>query len=855
MTSTRRRIGATYRLQLAGLRCTDVAAIVPYLATLGIETLYLSPVSRARTGSAHGYDVVDPNELDPAFGTTADFDALLSTVEEADMNVLLDIVPNHMAASDENAMWNEVLESGQEGTRGGYFDIDWEAGDGRVLLPVLGQPLADVIAGGELGLALHDGVAVLTYGERFFPLAHAGSERHGASAAQLDVPGLLEDQHYRLAYWRCAPDELNYRRFFDINDLVGVRLEDAAVYADSHRLILELARDDRIAGLRIDHVDGLADPADYLGRLCGDLQRDGARPVVLVEKILAQGEEIEADWDVDGATGYEFAALVGGLFIDAPGAEAIAGDIASLTGDDRSFAERVVGAKLDVLERLFPAQLDRVARSCAQAVASDRAASDLSLRAVRRAAAALIANLGVYRTYGAPGRPLSPAGIEWLKLAVTSAEANLDAEGRRALAAIASLYLDPARLQVACSGDDTAAAVAGFQQLAGAVMAKGGEDTAAYSPGRSLAGVDVGTDPDEPALSVGSFHEAMAERFVRTPSALNATSTHDSKRSEDVRCRLAVLSEMPAGWLSAIETFRTVNAPYRTLLDGFDVPDPAEEIYLYETLVGTYPLTQGASTDYVARIQQHMEKVLREAKRHSSWTEPSVQYEAAVKEFVSSVLAPGNAAFLGLLDGVTADIGPAGAANSLAQTLLRVTAPGVPDTYQGTERWALTLVDPDNRFPVDFSKAAGILDGLDSESESAPSLLSNWQNGRVKLAVLARALRLRRRHHRTFDEGAYVPLSATGTGAEHVVAFARVGTEHLAMTAVVRHNRTLAGAGAFAIGASFADGAVVLPGRIDGTLTDVLTGRDLDGTGGSIPLSELFAELPVALLSTVTTPS
>ena len=322
-------------------------------------------------------------------------------------------------------------------------------------------------------------------------------------------------------------------------------------------------------------------------------------------------------------------------------------------------------------------------------------------------------------------------------------------------------------------------------------MAKGGEDTAAYNAGRLLATVEVGSDPDDAARRLDDFHEAMSDRLLRTPMALSATSTHDSKRSEDLRSRLAVLSEMPARWSASLETFRAVNAPHRCQRGAGDVPDAAEETYLYETLVGSFPLSGEVSTEYVARIEQHMEKAVREAKRHSSWTDPNEHYESLVRHFVSSVLSPANGVFLSLLGQLSNEIGPAGAANSLGLCLLRVVAPGVPDTYQGTERWSLALVDPDNRRYVDLSEAASVLDNLDYFDDlgsglSSSSLLSTWEDGRVKLAVLARSLRLRRAHAGTFEDGAYLPLAATGVGGEHVIAFARIAVDHFAVAAAVQ---------------------------------------------------------------------
>ena len=844
---TDRRLGSTYRLQLNGLGFARARQLVPYLHALGIETLYVSPVTMAAPGSTHGYDVIDPTRLDPALGSDGELEALLGELAQRGMAMLIDIVPNHMAAVAENPWWWDVLARGRGSAFARYFDIDWTRYQGKVLLPVLGRSLAEVIANAELAVRFEDGVPVLSYFDRRFPIDPDGPDQlirslvtntRGASYAEA-ILELLDRQHYRLASWRLSRHEGNYRRFFDVDGLVGLRVEDPVVYEATHPLLLELARDERIAGLRVDHVDGLADPTGYLGRLRHDLDDgDGIRPTLVVEKVLARDEQLLARWPVDGTTGYEFADLAGSLLIDSDGATAIAELGAHLTGDHRRFDQLSVDSKRFVQERIFPGQLDRLARLVMSRV--DREVGlDVAEADVAGALVELGSQLHVYRTYV---DPTGAAGEDRKRLhrAAAAARSHLDTDGGRALDAVLPLLVDPeyggAHLEV----------VQRWQQHTGAVMAKGVEDTALYRFGGLLASSEVGSDPGRPPISVDQFHAAMGQRHRRSPGSLNATTTHDTKRSEDVRARLAVLSELPRTWSDHVHRWRRW---HRSLPS---VPDPHDEHFVYQTIVGAWPLDVDDRRRFSRRVQDYMVKALREAKVGTSWLHPDVEYERSVRSFVRTILAPSNPRFLADLGRLLQEVGPAASVNSLVLTVLKCTVPGVPDVYQGTELWSHSLVDPDNRRPVDFDRRARLLHAIDRTSDGrvhAAGLLASWGDGRLKLMVIERLLRLRRDHPQLFDHGSYVALDVRGPLARHIVAFARHRRSDWVIVVVPRLPLTVAGAGHMPVGPDLWRGtSVVAPERSPRDLVDVFTGTEVFRRRGRWAVGELFSTLPLSVL-------
>jgi malto-oligosyltrehalose synthase len=839
-----RALGSTYRLQLNCVGFVGAVATVPFLADLGIETLYVSPITRARAGSTHGYDVVDPTVVDPALGGTEGLDELLQTLDAHAMRLLVDIVPNHMAATVENKMFADVLRHGRRSQYASFFDIAWETADNTIVLPLLDASLAESLDAGEIRLRRSTRTDyVLAYRDQLLPIDPTGNEdivaelaaSHGLpdSAGRRQLELVLARQHYRLVNWRDAARLVNYRRFFDINDLIGVRQEDARVFAATHSLVFELARDPRVAGFRVDHVDGMRDPSAYLTSLRAGLSAAAegwsGQPVIVVEKILERDEALPR-WPVQGTTGYEFAAAITGLFVDPSGADQIATEIATATGDSRSFAERAVDNKHLALETLFHGSLGVVTRRLNRAIEAPRP----SLAETSVAVEELTTNVTVYRTYRHPGDQLSKADRHHLAVATSAAVPFLKPTEQSTLDRVLEVLRGPIH-----PGSAGWEAVGSWQQLTAPVVAKGVEDTSLYAAGTALVGVDVGTDPDRPAMSVAELHQFLEDRARSWPGALNAASTHDSKRSQDVRCRLAVLTEIAPQWLAAVAELESAVA---SKPDG--LPDAADRRYAYETTVGAWPTSGVADADFARRIGEHLVKAAREAKRHTGWIDPDPSYEQALTDFASQLLA--DDAARAVLSEVVDDIATAAATNSLAAAVLRIAAPGVPDLYQGDDLWQLALVDPDNRRPLDLDLHRDAL--ASTEQRPTVDLLATWQDGQVKQAVMRDALRDRRANPELFAAGEYLPLEATGIAAGHVVAFARVHMTGTAVVVVPRLGRSLVGDTSFPIGAeAWGETAITVPAPERAVLIDVLTGKRHEHSG-ELRIGDVLADLPVALL-------
>ena len=806
---------ATYRLQLhQGFTFRDAAAIVPYLADLGISHLYLSPVQQAVTGSTHGYDQCDPTRLSDDLGGEAGFRALVAATRDHRLGIILDIVPNHMATSPENPWWWELLRSGRDGRAGTYFDVDWEAPDpdlhNRVMVPVLGAPLEQVLERGELSREDGPSGPELRYFEQRFPLHREPGE--------VDLAGLLDAQPYALAHWREAFTRLNYRRFFDINSLVALREEDPAVFVTVHALPLSLLERGDIQGLRVDHVDGLRDPHAYLEML----RRRAPGAWLLVEKILEPGERLPLEWRVAGTTGYDFIHRLQGVFID-PGAEsALTAFYADFTGETASYVEVVAQAKAEVAEELFSADIARLERILAELCTDAGVAASPAARvaAIRAAAVAM----PVYRTYLRPGSPPSAedrARIDSAMAAVRRAEPALHPDLAGLLESALLVKKDgPLEWEFALR----------FQQLSGPLMAKGVEDTAFYRYLRLACLNEVGGDPGAFSVSPGAFHAANLEALVDHPTAMLASSTHDTKRSEDVRARIALLSQEPAAWTAAVRRWAALNEPHW----GGAVPDRNVEYLLYQTLVGAWPLPEERALEYLT-------KAAREAKRQTSWIAPDEAYEASLADFIRGVL--NSAKFQAELADFARPLVEPGFIQSLAQSLVKMTSPGVPDIYQGTEAWDLSLVDPDNRRAVDYDLRRSLLassrgaarpgtPGIDAGGE-------RWEDGLAKVHVVAAALRTRRASAEAFGEGStYTPLTADGPGSDNVLAFARGTREDPMMVVTVVPRLVLRGG---------PDWAATKLDLGPGEWRDRLWGGP-DVPGPAVSLATIFARHTLALL-------
>jgi len=733
----------TYRVQVRpAFDLDETAALAGYLRDLGASHLYTAPILAATPGSEHGYDVVDPRHVNPQLGGEEARQRLVAALRRQGLGLVVDIVPNHMGlfCPPANPMWWDVLAKGVASEYASWFDIDWATGP--IVVPVLGS--AEAV--GELRV---DGDE-LRYHEHRFPIA-AGT---GGGTPQ----EVHERQHYRLVDWRQGNDRLNYRRFFAVTELAGLRVEDPAVFDATHAEILRWVAAGDVDGIRIDHPDGLRDPDRYLDRL----RQKAPDAWLVVEKILERGEPLPPHWPVDGTTGYDALGDVCGLFIDPAGAPPV----------HRAWADEAHDQKLDVTTRLFPAELHRLGRIAP--------GSEEALRI-------LASSFDVYRTY-------LPYGRDQFDKAFADAR-----EHRPDLAEtfdrLESRLTDPA--------DELCAR---FQQLTGAVMAKGVEDTAMYRWNRFIALNEVGGDPSRFGVPPQEFHAAAQRRFEEWPAGMTTLSTHDTKRGEDVRARLAVLSELPAAWAASVEQWRTM-AP---------LPDPSFEALLWQTIAGAWPIAQ-------ERLQRYLVKAAREANGSTSWDAPDEAFESAFADVVRRVFD--DPVLRADVEAFAAHITPFGWSNALGQKLVQLTMPGVPDVYQGTELWENSLVDPDNRRPVDFAERRDLLAALDAGTSPPPVDVS----GAAKLLVVSRALRLRRDRPQLFQR--YHAVPATGSAAEHVVAFDRGG----ALTVATRLPVGLAARG------GWGDTELKLPG---GAWTDALTGRLVD----AVAVGDLLDVYPVALL-------
>lgn len=695
--------------------------------------------------------------------------------------------------------------------------------------------------------------------------AYNGDPADPRSFDRLDA--LLGEQSYRLAFWRVAAEEINYRRFFDVNDLAGVRVESPHVFQETHRLILRLVREGKVTGLRVDHPDGLFHPRDYLR----DLQREtagleAAEPFyVLVEKILTGDEPLPDDWPVAGTVGYEFLNAVNGMFVDPAGEAPMDAAYRAFTGATTAFGDLVYEKKGLILRTALVSELTVLTTMLNRISERNRCSRDFTWGALRHALREVLACFPVYRTYvDAVTGQVSPSDQAYVATAVRRAKRR----NRGTSGLIFDFVHDTLLLHWSDALDEEARRehadfVMKFQQLTGPVMAKGVEDTAFYVFNRLVSLNEVGGEPDRFGRTPEAFHAAMRDRAERWPHALSTSSTHDTKRSEDVRARINVLSEFPEVWAPRVNAWARANAVHkRRDDDGHAIPDPNDEYLLYQTLVGAWPLgpmDDAARADFVARLQAYVEKATREAKTHTSWINPHPAYDEGLADFVAAVLDAGNTAFLDDFLPFQQTVARLGMVNSLAQTLVKITAPGVPDVYQGQEVWDFSLVDPDNRRPVDYALRRRMLDDLCARRESgdgaalARELVEGWEDGRIKMHVVQRALRLRASRPQLFLRGAYLPLEPEGPAAEHVVAFARTAEDGAAITVVPRLVAGLARGRNFALpqASDWAGTRVPLPKGLAGRYRDVFTGQEHRAGGDGLPAEELFADFPVALLERI----
>jgi (1->4)-alpha-D-glucan 1-alpha-D-glucosylmutase len=940
---------ATYRVQLnKDFGFADARKILDYLHELGISDLYFSPILASRKGSGHGYDVTDPTRLNPDLGSEEEFTTLQTELQNRGMGLLLDTVPNHMAASAENPWWMDVLENGAQSAFAAFFDIDWHPHapslEGKILLPVLGRPFGEALDSGEIKLIFQDKRFFFQYFESLFPLAprsyhsilnhrverlkevlgeeapafheysgilasvrelsHAdrrvtetaadrrlrfesarerlkslvnsakevatlveenASEingKEGDPASLGFLQRLLAEQNYKLAFWQNRNESINYRRFFTIADLVGVRVEDPVVFEATHGYILRLMSKNPFAGLRIDHIDGLRDPLAYLNKLqerlaSADENRGGTSSYVVVEKILARHESLPGDWPVSGTTGYDYLNEANGIFVAPEGARRLEEIYSAFIGRQQNFADVVYQKKKLVMNTLLGVEMRSLGRQLAELAIQDRYARELNREQLIDALIEVTACLSVYRTY-IRNMDLPAGAKEYIEKAVT------EARGRAAHLNSACfdfvrevlLLLNPPHV-LADQRESRLAFVVRWQQFTGPIVAKGLEDTALYVYHPLLSLNEVGGDPrPSEAPSLEEFHAFLEQRLQPWLGSLDASSTHDTKRSEDVRARINVLSEIPGEWKDHLELWAKQNARHKQELGGQAVPDRNEEYFLYQTLLGVWPLDQEGCATLVERVQSHLVKATREAMVHTRWTRPNERHEEALQKFAARILSSeDNREFLHDFRQFQKRVAYLGMINGLSQTLLKITSPGVADFYQGSELWDLRLVDPDNRGPVDFARRAAALAEL-ANAKSADwacelcDLADNWQDGRIKLYLIWKAIRFRREHGDLFREGEFVPLQSAGSHARNVTAFLRRRGDAWALVAVPRWLSQVGPTGRRVRDLDWDDTRLILPVESPAHWNNVLARKHAASTGEggpSLRIGELFGEFPVAL--------
>ncbi|MBK9307932.1 MAG: malto-oligosyltrehalose synthase [Nitrospira sp.] len=875
---------ATYRLQMhAGFTLNDATAIVPYLRELGVSHCYSSPILQAAKGSTHGYDVLDHTRVNHELGGEEAFKRFNQELRTHQLGLLLDIVPNHMAIGGrESVWWWDVLENGQASRYAPYFDVEWQPPESKlhhmVMVPILSDHYGRVLDTGEIHVARHGGSFTIQYHDHVLPLAPRSIEfilkqaadvaasdmtaffadaleqlpssrttdwvslrrRHRDKGILLDLLArflredeaaassvdrcierlnqdtsalheLLERQNYRLAFWRTSSQDLGYRRFFDINTLVGLRTEDERVFADIHQRLFDwLAPDGPVDGVRVDHPDGLQDPQQYLERL----QARVSSGWIVVEKILIDEEQLPESWPVSGTTGYDFMNLVLGLFMDPSSEESLTRFYGEFSGETRTFAEVLREKKDHVLRHVLGSDLNILTSMLWEICEQHTHHRDYTRHELHEAIREYLVEFPVYRAYV---RPQTGEVSEHDQRVVTRAFANVSAR-RTDLGQDLLLFIRDLLLLI-ITGEREGDFVTRFQQITGPVMAKGAEDTAFYCYHRFIALNEVGGNPGRFGTTIDQFHQWCEHRHWYWPKTMLGTSTHDTKRSEDVRARLAALTEIPARWITQITQWSQQTAKHW----GAYSPDRNFEYFFFQTLVGAWPLEKERALAYA-------EKIIREAKLHTSWTAPQKEYEQAIRTYVTRLYE--DPQFIDDLTQFAAGLEPQGQVTSLSQTLLKLTAPGIPDLYQGTELWSYSLVDPDNRRPVDYGLRKTLL--RDLEKLSADEIWQRRKEGLPKLWLIRQGLRLRRNRPKPFGpHGDYLPLYAEGEKGAHVVSFLRGGEVVAIAPRLFSH-----------LGDAWEDTTISLP---EGRWHHELDGRHFDG--GRCWLRELLSSFPVALLS------
>ncbi|MEA5113640.1 MAG: malto-oligosyltrehalose synthase [Geobacteraceae bacterium] len=921
---------ATYRIQFSPAFGFQAAhSVISYLADLGISDLYASPIFKAVKGSLHGYDVVDPNQLNPELGGLADFEALAAKLKECKMGWIQDIVPNHMAMDPENRLLMDILENGSSSRYFQFFDVQWDhpsaSLNNRILAPFLGRFYGECLEAGEIALQYGPEGFKVVYFDIAFPLRiesylnffknlgylkkkFAGDNPEFIkllgilyvlkSLSSSDEPeersnqikfiqrtlwelydsnaviksfidetlrtfngekektgsfnfldDLLSQQLFRLSFWKVAAEEINYRRFFCVNGLISLRVEDEHVLNYTHGLIFDLVERGIVTGLRIDHVDGLYDPTSYLQKVRGRAPTS----YIVVEKILYPDEDLPPFWPVQGTTGYDFTNYVNELFCQEENERAFSRIYSSVTGLRNSYEDVARDNKKLMIQEDMASDVHNLALLLKKISSRDRHGSDITLNALRRALTEVLAVFPVYRTYISQVE-VSDNDRKTILDAVNRARANFPALLHGFTFVSRFLLLDFPDYVSEEEKRDWLHFAMRFQQLTGPVMAKGVEDTTLYCYNRLVSLNEVGGRPDRFGCPLEEFHNFNTNKRDLWPDSINTTSTHDTKRGEDVRARINVLSEMPVEWLKKLRTWIKINRGKKKLVQGLAVPDRNDEYFLYQTLIGAWPFTDSEYPEFIARIKEYCVKAVREAKFHTAWLKPDTEYEDAYVSFVEKILPRSRAsAFLKDIIPFCRKVSHLGMLNSLSQTLIKITSPGVPDFYQGSELWDLNLVDPDNRRPVDFEKKRAMLAGI-RERDDADSggligdLISTREDGRIKLFLIYKALKAKKAHREIFRSGVYLPIASAGTFSRHVIAFAWRYQQQWALVIAPRFLSHLVQEGDFPLGRQvWRDTEVILPDGAPAAWRNVITGEVLSA-GKALTVGEILLSFPVALL-------
>ncbi len=819
---------STYRIQFhKDFNFEQFQQVIGYLKKLGISTLYASPVFKAVPGSTHGYDGLDPHEINPEIGTIEQLREISKELKTSGINWLQDIVPNHMGFHSENKWLMDVLEKGQESKYAKFFDIDWKE---KIMVPFLGNSLDEVISNHELKISSKDGKAVVQYYDSWYPLKEGSIANENISSEALKE--LLDKQHYRLCSWMETDGKINYRRFFTINSLICLNIHDDEVFNEYHTVIKELIEEGIIDGLRVDHIDGLYDPTKYLQQL---KELAGDNIYISVEKILQPAEGLPNSWAAHGNTGYDFLAHVNNLFTQSRSEQQFTEFYQQLTGDSSPIELHVQKKKSHILYNHMQGELDNLTRLFHDSnIINKRAFATIRQEDLREAIGEFLIHCPVYRFYGNAFPLNNDEAAEAQAIFNKIKTHNIDIN--RAVGLLEQAILHNPHDGDLERNERTAHFYKRCMQFSGPLMAKGVEDTLMYTYNRFITHSEVGDQPSLFGMPVNHFHDAMAARAIQWAYSQNATSTHDTKRGEDVRARMNVLTDLPESWFSKVAEWQELNADAKGIVDDND------EYFIYQSLIGSYPFPGEDETGFESRLNEYLQKAFREAKTHSNWTEPNIEYETPVKDFVAHLLRK-DTPFWNSFQYLLNQIIDHGIINSLSQVLLKFTCPGVPDVYQGCEGWDLSFVDPDNRRPVDYDTRVKWLDEITEAGDI--DFADLWQerySGKIKLWLTHQLFNFRKQEPDLLAQGEYLPLEVQGKYKDNIIAFARKYRQNIYIIAAPLHTAEIY-KDADILNFDWEDTKIMLPYDVNAEWDDIFTEVE-EKFKGEVKIKDAFAARP-----------